>query len=157
MSTSLSSDTKISIKDFIKKVMKPATRTTESSIIKNYDAHDPVRTNHSYGSLEGSEIIQAVERYPGKLDVNVAKARINEIAEAQARVKARQLDLDMDSRSARTTADRGQDKKTELANMRSELEKSQKEKIKKEAEEHKKKMIERSRASSQDVTDLPID
>lgn len=153
----LSSDTKITIKDFIKKVMQPATRTTESSIIKNYDPHDPVRMKHSYGHLQGSEIIEAVQRYPGKMNTAVAQQRIDEIAQAQARIKARKLDLEMDARSAAGPDARGQEKKAELEMMRSELEAKQKEKIKKEAEAHKKKMIERSKASGQDIEDLPID
>lgn len=156
-SSKLTSDTKITIKDFVKKVMKPATHTTESSIIKNYDPHDPVRINHSYGNLKGNEILEAVQRYPGKLDAAVAKQHINDIAEAQARIKARKLDIDMNTRSGRGTGARGMDKKAELAKMRSDLETKQKDKMKKEGEEHTKRMIERHKASGQDIEDLPID
>jgi len=156
--TSLSSDTKITIKDFVNKVMKPATRSTESSIIKNYDSRDPVRAKHSYGHLEGGEIVEAIKRYPGKMDVTVAQRRINDIAEAQARIKSRKLDIEMNTRGgSQPSGTKAQNKKAEIKQMRSKLKDKQKEKIKKEMEMREKKMLSHTKKPSRSVEDMPID
>ena len=152
----LSADTSISIKDFVKKVMKPATRKTENSIVKTYDPHDPVRIGYSYNHLKGGEIIEAVNRYPGKINKNVAENKIQEIAQIQARLKARNLEVELESRGGNKDF-RGERKRAELENMRAELDQAQKAKIKQEAEAKKKRNIERTKASEQSIEDLPID
>lgn len=156
-SANLSSDTKISIKDFVSKVMKPATHSSESSIIKNYDPHDPIRIKHSYGHLQGGEIIEAVKRYPGELNVSVAQQKINDIAESQARIKARSLDIEMDTRTGAQPKNKGKKKKAEFEQMRSELKAELKDKTKKEYEAQNKRKFESAEVAEQNIKDLPID
>lgn len=157
MAVKLSSDTKITIKRFVSHVMKPATGKSETSIVKNYDAHDPVRLKYSYGHLTGGEIIEAVSRYPGQVNKNVAQEKINEIADEQARLKAKKLGIELESREKIPAEIRSEKKKQDIAEMRLELKKEQEEKIKKETEAKKQRNIQRSREASEDLKDLPID
>lgn len=151
----LSSDTKISIQDFVKKVMKPATKKTEASIINSYDPLDPVRIRHSYGHLEGSEIIEAVNRYPDKLNIIIAEEKIRQIAEEQNRQKAKKLKIELETRGGVPQEIRGEEMKFKIDKMRAKLTRAQKEKIKKESAERLKKNIQRTKAS--EVEDMPID
>jgi len=153
----LSIDTKISIQDFVKKVMKPATKKTETSIVNSYDSLDPIRIKHSYGHLEGSEIIEAVNRYPGKLNLTVAENQISQIAEEQNRQKAKKMEIELEARGGVPHEVRGDEMKLKIKKMRIKQANAQKEKIKKESAEKLEKNIQRTKASETQVEDMPID
>lgn len=160
MAIKLSSDTKVTIKGFIKRVMRPATGKSESSIVKNYDEHDPVRIKYSYGDLEGGEIIEAVNRYPADFNRSVAETKISEIAEEQARLKAKKLGTELESRERIPAELRGEKKRQDIAKMRAKLKQAQEEKLKKEeteVEEKKQRNIKRVKEAEAEVKDMPID
>jgi hypothetical protein len=138
--------------------MKPATRKSESSIIKNYDPHDPVRLEHTYGSLKGGEIIEAVNRYHGKVNMTVAEQKIAQIAQSQAKSKAKKLEIELEVRGGIPQEIRGEEMKTKIENIRAKQAESQKERIKKEQAEAKKRLnIARTKATESKVEDMPID
>jgi len=158
MPIKISHDLKVSYKDFVKKVMKPATGKSETSIVKNYPSLDPLRIKYSYGSLIGPEIIEAYSRYPGKVKHQVAEDKIKQVDDEYRRAKARKMEIELEVRGGVPHEIRAERKKYEIEKMRTELAKGQKIKLKLETEAQRKRNIERTKASEQErVEDLPID
>lgn len=162
-SSSVSHNIKIPIKDFVKKVMRPATKKSEKHIMAKYDPTHRVRTEYSYGSFKGNEVLDALNQYPGKLDTSVALQRIEDIAIAQGRVKARGMENAFNTGDHQNERTRGEQKKAEIEQMRLELEREQQTKMSKYAAKREKQKIkrniERNKESAEDMRlqDLAID
>lgn len=149
----------VPIKDFVKRVMEPATGRSSTSVVHNYPKDHDVRLKHSYGHLEGDAIVEAVNAYEGKIDVEVARDKIGELVVEHAKASARKLELELENRESKTPGERGASKKHEFDKMRAEMMEEHKQSIKNQQKKLEKdlKAIKGSDKEPEGPPDMVID
>ncbi len=148
----ISSSMDIPIKDFVKRVMEPATGRSSTSVVHNYPKDHDVRLKHSYGHLAGEDIVEAVNDYEGKVDIDVARDKIGELIVEHAKASARKLELELENRASKTPVGRGAKKKHEFDKMRAEMRKEYQQMVDKQ-----KKQIEKGLSNLDDKPSGPPD